>query len=212
MMLAMVLFTYLRRDLLRGAAAAGVAGGVPLTAAASVDPRRYTALAPLGAAGDRIGGEKVRLPLSELAGLLVRDVSTGAHGRGGYFISADLTPEVFADDCDFSDPTNSVASLSRYVTALGILFEPSLSSVELLEGPSVDARARTISARVRSSGVLKLPWRPRIRPYETDITWTVGADSGLVTAQAQRWSITAAEALRQTFTPDFAGAGRPGAS
>ncbi|KAJ1624140.1 hypothetical protein T492DRAFT_562681, partial [Pavlovales sp. CCMP2436] len=168
---------------------------------AAVDARKYTALAPLGAANARIGGEKqTGLSLVQLAAILARDVSEGAHGRGGYFVSGDLTPEVFSDDALFVDPTNSVSLLARYSTALSILFDPLLSTASLVAGPTVDESARTISARVRLSGTLKLPWRPYIAPYETDIVWTVGS-SGLVVAQEQVWSISAFDALHQTFTP-----------
>ena len=45
---------------------------------------------------------------------------------------------------------------------------------------------------VRSSGVLKLPWRPYIRPYDAHIVWKIG-DDGLVEEQFQTWSISAAE-------------------
>ena len=38
---------------------------------------------------------------------------------------------MFADDCRFIDPTNDVVGLSRYLTALGLLFDPATSSVEL---------------------------------------------------------------------------------
>jgi hypothetical protein len=31
-------------------------------------------------------------------------------------VTGDLTPEVFADDCRFRDPTNDVSGLSRYLT------------------------------------------------------------------------------------------------
>ena len=46
------------------------------------------ALAPLGSKDARIGpGKKTGLPLSEIADILARDVSRGASGKGGYFIS-----------------------------------------------------------------------------------------------------------------------------
>lgn len=196
-----------RRAFLAAPCAASAVVTLPAFAA-PFDVRRYTALAPLGPADARLGSDKLRLPLGELAATLARDVSVGAHGRGGYFVSADLTPEIFADDCDFVDPTNSVKSLSKYVKALKILFDPALSSCALVEGPIIDEGARTVRARVRSAGVLNLPWRPRIAPYETDIVWTVGADSGLVVSQEQTWSISAAEALVQTFTPDWVELGR----
>ena len=59
------------------------------------DWRKYTALAPLGAADAKVGSEKLRgLKLEDLAAILARDVRDGAHGGGGYFISGDLSPEV----------------------------------------------------------------------------------------------------------------------
>lgn len=57
--------------------------------------RKYTALAPLGAADATVGGAKrAGMSLDELAGVLARDVERGATGKGGYFISGDLSPEV----------------------------------------------------------------------------------------------------------------------
>lgn len=37
------------------------------------------------------------------------------YNAGEYFITGDLTPEIFADDCVFRDPTNETKGLSRYV-------------------------------------------------------------------------------------------------
>jgi hypothetical protein len=57
--------------------------------------RKYTALAPLGAADATVGGDKrTGMGLDELASVLARDVEKGATGKGGYFISGDLSPEV----------------------------------------------------------------------------------------------------------------------
>jgi hypothetical protein len=141
------------------------------------------------------------VPLADLARVLAHDVQDGSTGRGGYSISGDLTAEVFADDCRFLDPTNDVVGLARYQKALSILFDPQASSVALVAGPVVDAATGTITVRTRSEGVLKLPWRPRIAPWESEVIWTVNSDTGLIQTQTQTWNITAAEALRETFTP-----------
>lgn len=187
------------------AAVAPIAAVVALEPAIAAEDlgalRKYTALAPLGPADRVVGGTKrTGLPLADLAAILAQDVECGSSGKGGYFVSGDLTPEIFADDCRFADPTNDVTSLSKYQTALGILFDPSKSNVELVTQPSVNVKDRTISATIRSSGELKLPWRPRITPYTSDIVWHI-AENGLIDSQDTRWSISAAEALRQTFSP-----------
>mmetsp|Transcript_3496 Transcript_3496/g.8987 ORF Transcript_3496/g.8987 Transcript_3496/m.8987 type:complete len:113 (-) Transcript_3496:159-497(-) len=107
-------------------------------------------------------------------------------------------------DVTAADWRLQVASLARYRTALGLLFEGVDQDVRLVAPVAIDATRRTITADLRvGPGVLKLPWRPRIAAFETEITWTVG-DDGIVHEQSQRWSISAAEALLETFTPGWA--------
>jgi beta-phosphoglucomutase-like phosphatase (HAD superfamily) len=161
--------------------------------------RQYTALAPLGS--PRATRSKLKdLSLRDIAARLSNDLTNGATGAGGYFVSGDLNPELFRDDCVFVDPTNSVASLSRYRNALRILFDPSQSAVRLIEPLVVNEKDRTISGKVRSWGVLQLPWNPRISSYETKIIYSID-DDGLIYSQNQEWNIPASEALSETFTP-----------
>jgi len=186
----------------------GVLGPAPVTSSLStanaVDElptalRRYTALAPLGSPSST-GAKTTGLSLADIAAQLTIDLTQGSTGKGGYFVSGDLTAELFRDDCVFIDPTNSVASLSRYRNALKILFDPEKSAVRLVSPLVINESERTLSGRVRSYGVLQLPWRPNISSYDTSIVYTVDED-GLIYSQAQKWSITASEALLETFTP-----------
>lgn len=192
-------FVGLPAALLQLPAAAAVPGELP------AELRKYTALAPLGRADRKIGGAKrICLPdvlpecLPQLADILARDLERGANGRGGYPISGDLRPEIFRDDCRFVDPTNDVRSLAKYQRALTILFDPAESTVKVVTAPAVDAARNAITATIRSEGVLQLPWRPRIAPWESSLTWRVD-DDGLIYEQAQTWNVTSADALRQTF-------------
>ena len=178
------------------------------SAAAAVDIKElptelklYTILAPLGAP---VGTENklLNLSLQDIANRLSNDLSSGATNKGGYFISGDLSPELFRDDCTFVDPTNSVSSLSRYRNALAILFDPNDSYVELLDIFVDESQPNVIKAKIRSGGVLKLPWRPRINDYESDIVYKID-EHGLIESQIQSWSISASEALIETFTPSF---------
>ena len=57
---------------------------------------------------------------------------------GQYFVTGDLTPDIFDDDCRFKDPTNDIRGLSRYLKALTILFDPKYSGVQLLSIEVVD--------------------------------------------------------------------------
>lgn len=161
--------------------------------------KQYTALAPLGTPTST-GDKTTRLSLSDLAARLSLDLVDGSNGNGGYFISGDISTDIFRDDCKFIDPTNSVSSLSRYQNALKILFDPQQSYVELLEPLAIDESNKTINARIRSGGILQLPWHPCISPYESTITYSVDTD-GLIASQTQQWSISASQALKETFTP-----------
>lgn len=176
----------------------------PSSADADVDVlpsklRQFTALAPLGdpmSTGTKTPG----LSLADLASRLSHDLVDGSSGKGGYFISGDISTDIFRDDCTFTDPTNSVSSLSRYQNALNVLFDPSQSYVQLIEPLEVNEATREITARIRSGGVLKLPWEPRISTFESIIKYKVDED-GLIMNQLQDWNKPASKALQETFTP-----------
>lgn len=150
-----------------------------------------------------------------MARRLTIDLVQGAHGRGGYFLTGDLSVDLFRDDCIFEDPTNRVDSLSQYQKALTLLFDPDRSTVELLgNGLAVNKvvvgeggeTVTTITGRLRSRGYLKVaPWKPYVTAYETDITYTLDPASGLVARQDQKWTKDASEALKETFTPSWNG-------
>eukprot|EP00980_Cylindrotheca_fusiformis_P000768 scaffold184_cov125-Cylindrotheca_fusiformis.AAC.3 len=166
------------------------------------DLLRGISLAPLGK--PQVSDSKtLNLTLEELAARLTRDLTEGAHKEGGYFITGDLSTDIFRDDCIFSDPTNKVQSLSRYQNALRILFDPAVSQVQLLSPLEIDEQKRTISGRIRSRGYLQLPWRPFVSAYESDIVYTVD-ESGLIAGQDQTWdSKSSFKALRESFTPSL---------
>lgn len=105
---------------------------------------------------------------------------------------------MFADDCRFRDPTNDIRGLSRYVKALGLLFDASHSAVRLR---SIRVTAPdTIEAEWHLGGYLKFPWHPRVEPFTGRTTYTLN-DEGLVAFQDQTWDVSAFEALRESFTP-----------
>ncbi|GLC39853.1 hypothetical protein PLESTB_001292000 [Pleodorina starrii] len=176
------------------AAAAAAGGAVGLTAATA---GRAAAL-PLGPLGPvrRVGGDKrTGLSAEEVAAVLKRDLA-----EGQYFVTGDLTREIFADDCRFVDPTNDVTGLSKYLTALGVLFDPKYSKVELLDIRVTDPRV--IEADWRLGGYLVFPWNPRVEPFTGHTIYTLN-EEGLVSEQRQSWSISGATALQQSFTPSW---------
>mmetsp|Transcript_10177 Transcript_10177/g.25925 ORF Transcript_10177/g.25925 Transcript_10177/m.25925 type:complete len:280 (+) Transcript_10177:232-1071(+) len=179
-----------RRQLLHAAAAMLVG------AASEAIPRQAAALplAPLG--GFRATGEKVRLPVEEVMEVLRHDLE-----EGQYFVTGDLSPQIFEDDCRFKDPTNDIKGLSRYLKALTILFDAEYSGVKLLSIRVVDDY--TIEAAWTLGGYLKFPWNPRVEPFEGRTEWTISKDTGLIAVQDQQWSKSATTALLESFTPTF---------
>jgi hypothetical protein len=165
--------------------------------------RDFTKLAPLGKRqGEGPSDKTLHLSLNNLAARLATDLTEGRTGQGGYFISGDLDDSVFRDDCVFVDPTNRVDSLTQYRNALRILFDPTQSQVQLVQGPQVNEKDRTIEVTIRSRGVLQLPWRPYITAYESHILYSID-EGGLISQQAQTWSKSASAALQESFSPSL---------
>lgn len=155
--------------------------------------RRDDASARESAASDLTRAEEIVATLRE-------DVATRQ-----YFVTGELTEAIFARDCRFVDPTTDVRGLERYLRAVRALFDERRSSVRLI-GDLRLVDATTIEGDYRAEGYLKLPWNPRVPPYEGHITWKLrpndgSADAGLIVEQRQTWSISGGEALRETFTP-----------
>lgn len=163
--------------------------------------RPFTNLAP-GLVTTKTGTDlkTTNLPLTDLAKRLEHDLVFGSNETGGYFLTGDLSQDIFRDDCVFSDPTNSVNDLARYQSALRILFDPDTSVVQLLGSLQIDGR--TLTGRIRSRGYLQLPWHPYVTAYESKIIYTID-DDGLIARQDQSWSKPADTALRETFTPSL---------
>jgi hypothetical protein len=100
-----------------------------------------------------------RLPSAQAQEVIARDLRDGQ-----YFVTGDLSKEIFADDCRFRDPTNDVVGLARYITALGLLFERGSSRVELRSAAATGARQ--VTATWTLGGYLRLPWHPYVPPFE----------------------------------------------
>jgi hypothetical protein len=150
-------------------------------------------LAPLGGVKP-VGGEKRRLPIDEVARIIERDLS-----EGQYFVTGNLTREVFDDRCRFVDPTNDVVGLSRYLTALGLLFDPATSEVTVR---SVEVTSPTTIESVGTlEGYLRFPWHPKVDKYTYSMTHRVDPETGLIVEQSQTWDISGVKAIAETFTP-----------
>jgi len=136
----------------------------------------------------------VNVPIDDIAKQLEVDLR-----EGQYFVTGKLTRELFADDCRFVDPTNDVVGLSRYLTALDLLFDNDTSSVELFDVRVTSPT--TIEADWSLQGYLRFPWKPRVEPYDGHTTYVLNPENGLIQTQTQTWSISGAKAIAESFTP-----------
>jgi len=116
-----------------------------------------------------------------------------------YYVTGRLTKQIYADDCFFDapDPDMPVTGLTKYVDAISNLFERKSSQVQLLCIETIDDK--TILARWRLEGTLKLPWRPKVKPY-TGVTVYHLNEQGLVQRHTELWSITAFDAFVSVST------------
>lgn len=123
-----------------------------------------------------------------------------------YYITGQLTREVYSDTCFFDapDPDMPVRGLEKYISAISNLFEKRHSDLELLD-TQVLAPDMLLS-RWRLEATLKLPWRPKIKAY-TGVTLYELDHHGLICRHTELWSISAADAFVSTVLPQRPGAG-----
>lgn len=154
---------------------------------------------PLPAAGfeatEAIESKRKHLSIDSIKDIIARDIKDGQ-----YFITGNLTRDIYKDDCRFRDPTNETVGLEKYLQAVSILFDPANSKQELLS--IAVTSPTTITAKWTLGGYLKFPWRPRVVPFEGSTQYVVDTE-GLVALHDEKWSISPLTALLETITPSF---------
>lgn len=137
-------------------------------------------------------GKQTNLSVEQVKEIIENDIR-----KGQYYVTGNLTPSIYRDNCKFTDPTTVVTGVNKYVAAVRLLFDPDLSQQELL---SIDVTGpRTIEVNWRLGGYLKLPWKPHITPYEGSTRYTLG-DDGLIESHDETWNISLLTALLELFT------------
>ncbi len=135
------------------------------------------------------------LVISEL-----RDVVQKDFVQNQYYITGKLSPEVYATDCSFKDPTTNVKGVRSYTTAVAKLFDPARSQADLISlkivGPD------TLILKWRLAATLNVPGSPAIKPY-TGTTKYVTNKAGLVCQHLEEWDISAFDAFVSVLFPRF---------
>jgi len=116
-----------------------------------------------------------------------------------YYVTGELTKDLYAKDCLFVDPTTKVTGVETYTTAIKTLFDPQNSKAELINLQVVDDR--TLLLKWRLEGTLRLGGL-RIKPYTGQTMYSLD-DSGLIRRHFETWDISAVDAFVSCIFPGF---------
>ncbi|KAL3903154.1 MAG: hypothetical protein SGPRY_011791, partial [Prymnesium sp.] len=150
-----------------------------------------------------MGPKLIGCSVEEVMGVVREDIESRR-----YYISGRITQAVYSDRCFFDgpDPDMPVRSLQRYSDALRGLFDPVQSKFELLELSACGRSSFTASWRLE--GALRVPGRPRIKPYLGTTLYELDED-GLICSHTETWSISAIDAFVSVLFPKFGAAPAP---
>lgn len=138
--------------------------------------------------------------------------------RRQYYVTGRLTRALYAEDCFFDspDPDMPVRDYRTFASALGGLFDHSASRVDLLAidlvsggGDGASSRGAVLVADWRLEATLRLPWRPRIKPYVGRTVYECHADTGLIGRHVETWSVTALDSFASALVPALGALGAP---
>ncbi|OEL14161.1 hypothetical protein BAE44_0024819 [Dichanthelium oligosanthes] len=115
-----------------------------------------------------------------------------------YFVTGNLTPRAYEEDCEFADPAGSFRGLRRFkrnCTNFGSLLEK--SNMKLTKWEDLEDKA---IGHWRFSCVMSFPWRPILSA--TGFTeYYFDAESGKVCRHVENWNVPKMALLRQIFRP-----------
>lgn len=133
------------------------------------------------------------LSIQEIKSIIENDIN-----KGQYYVTGNMTKEIYKNNCRFRDPTTDLVGLDKYISAVKFLFDPNSSKQELLSISVIDPH--TIEAKWRLEGYLKFPWNPHIEPYEGSTRYVLD-DSGLITSHEETWDISVWTAIKEFLLP-----------
>ncbi|KAL5712640.1 hypothetical protein ACHQM5_014790 [Ranunculus cassubicifolius] len=123
--------------------------------------------------------------------------------ENAYFITGNFTPEIYAEDCSFEDPTIQFRGKDLYARNLKLLvpfFERASLDLQQMEKVATSETIYVLATwKLRT--YLKLPWKPLIS-IEGSTVYNLNDDFKIV-RHAESWNISALEAVGQIFTPSF---------
>lgn len=116
-----------------------------------------------------------------------------------YFLTGNFTPDIYAEDCLFEDPTIKFRGRSRYSQNLDLLVpffdSPSLELENIEKGLRVETKFIIATWTLRT--YLRLPWRPLIA-IRGNTTYDLDEEYKVI-RHAESWDVSALAAISQIF-------------
>lgn len=143
----------------------------------------------------------INLPIKDVAEIIYNDWSI-EKGAKGYYITGKLTKSIYDEDCLFSgpDPDMPVRGLKKYLLFASQLFHRQKSKAELRHPLVINKDQNTITAYWRIEGVLNLPWKPLMKPFNGITTYKMNHQN-LIVAHHEEWEISFLDALLFVLIP-----------
>mmetsp|Transcript_46721 Transcript_46721/g.75151 ORF Transcript_46721/g.75151 Transcript_46721/m.75151 type:complete len:309 (+) Transcript_46721:78-1004(+) len=139
-------------------------------------------------------GKSIGLPIQD-----IRDIVQQDFIYRKCLVSGDISQEIYADDCIFTDPQMSVKGLQKFVRGTKALFVAERSELELLGDVYVVGDDKIV-AKWREVACFNIPLRPKTY-FTGNITLTLGKDN-LIVNYLEQWDLTIPEILA-TARPSF---------
>ena len=151
--------------------------------------------------------EKIKgVPIADVAALVCKDwgVVAGSSTGKGYYINGRLTKEIYREDCLFDgpDPDMPVHGLRKYLTSASQLFDAKTSRADIIAPVLFNSNLKTIEIKWRIEGILKLPWKPFMKPWTGSTTYYLDEDN-LIYKHIEQWDIAVWDAFLSTLIPRF---------
>ncbi|GAB5358509.1 hypothetical protein AAMO2058_000464300 [Amorphochlora amoebiformis] len=116
----------------------------------------------------------------------VRDILQEDYAIRRSFVTGDISEEIYADNCKFTDPFQVTNGIETYMKAVKVLFNQEESKFRLVEPMSINKDGK-ILAKWEAEFVTKVPFTLKFAPYSGTTTLTVN-DDGLVVDHFETWN------------------------
>jgi Uncharacterized conserved protein (DUF2358) len=167
-------------------------------------------------------GKTTNLSIEHIINILKHDWRIDTNK--GYYITGRLSTNIFRDDCYFDgpDPDMPVRGIRKYFNAASQIFEYKTSTATLVSIEAQEPKQQhptgtttttttttttndtTIVAKWIMSGVLRLPWKPKLPTVYGTTTYYLDQTTNLIYKHIETWDRTAIQAFLETFFPKFA--------